>query len=246
MQLDLIRLIYTSGGCEPLQYCTCTILVQYLYNTVQAKHLAEMAARYKLIYFNARGGAEFIRLILAQAGVEYQDVRIEGEQWPHLRPEMPFGVVPVLEVDGKLLGGSVVIGRYLAEQFGLGGESDLENAQIAAIVDAAYALNQDIKEAWIERDAAKKAVLLKKVMEEVVPSKLPYFERCSCSNQHGWLAGKLTWADLFLYSLALDWLVRMTGREFLNNFPGLTRLCKSLEALPNIAKWLKERPVTEY
>ena len=138
VKVDLIRLSsLTSGGCEPLvytiiivQYCTCTIFVQ-------AKPLAEMAARYKLIYFNARGGAEFIRLIFAQAAVEYQDVRIEGEQWPHLKLQMPFGVVPVLEVDGKLLGGSVVIGRYLAEQFGLGGDSDLENAQIAAIVDAA-------------------------------------------------------------------------------------------------------------
>ena len=36
---------------------------------------------YKLHYFNARGGAEAIRIIFAQAGVKYEDVRFEGEQW---------------------------------------------------------------------------------------------------------------------------------------------------------------------
>ena len=41
---------------------------------------------YKLIYFNLRGRAELARLILAQAGVEYDDHRIEKESWPELKP----------------------------------------------------------------------------------------------------------------------------------------------------------------
>ena len=36
---------------------------------------------YKLYYWNARGGAEPARIILAQAGVNYEDVRFEGDQW---------------------------------------------------------------------------------------------------------------------------------------------------------------------
>ena len=36
---------------------------------------------YKLLYFNSRGTAEPSRIILAQAGVEYEDIRFEGEQW---------------------------------------------------------------------------------------------------------------------------------------------------------------------
>ena len=36
---------------------------------------------YKLYYFNARGSVETIRIIFAQAGVKYEDVRFEGEQW---------------------------------------------------------------------------------------------------------------------------------------------------------------------
>jgi len=41
---------------------------------------------YKLTYFNGRGRAELSRLIFAQAGVPYEDVRIEGAQWPELKP----------------------------------------------------------------------------------------------------------------------------------------------------------------
>jgi len=41
---------------------------------------------YKLTYFNGRGRAELSRLIFAQAGVPYEDVRIEGAQWPQLKP----------------------------------------------------------------------------------------------------------------------------------------------------------------
>ena len=40
-----------------------------------------MSTAYKLYYFNARGGAEPIRIIFAQAGVEYRDYRMEREQW---------------------------------------------------------------------------------------------------------------------------------------------------------------------
>ncbi len=43
---------------------------------------------YKLTYFNARGRAEPIRLIFAQAQVEYDDNRIEQPEWPELKKGM--------------------------------------------------------------------------------------------------------------------------------------------------------------
>ncbi len=39
----------------------------------------------KLTYFNGRGRGEPSRLILAQAGVDYEDVRIEFADWPALK-----------------------------------------------------------------------------------------------------------------------------------------------------------------
>ena len=39
----------------------------------------------KLTYFNGRGRAEVSRLILAHAGVEYEDKRVEFSEWAALK-----------------------------------------------------------------------------------------------------------------------------------------------------------------
>ena len=45
-----------------------------------------MAPKIKLVYFNAEGRAELTRMILAQAGVEFEDVRVKREDWPAMKP----------------------------------------------------------------------------------------------------------------------------------------------------------------
>ena len=90
---------------------------------------------YKLIYNNSRGRVEPIRIIFAQAGVKYEDIRFDHDQWvneckkrklnisellTHLNvyTEMPFGRAPSLEVDGTMITGSLNILRYLGMKFG--------------------------------------------------------------------------------------------------------------------------------
>jgi len=41
---------------------------------------------YKLTYFNGKGRAELSRYIFAQAGVAYEDMRVEHSQWSQLKP----------------------------------------------------------------------------------------------------------------------------------------------------------------
>lgn len=53
---------------------------------------------------------------------------------------MPFGQVPVLEVDGNMLAQSHTIARYLARKYKLAGENLWEQSQADMYVDCIYDL----------------------------------------------------------------------------------------------------------
>ena len=175
----------------------------------------------------------------------YEDVRIEYEKWPEHKPTMPFGQVPVLEVDGKRIANSMVIARYLAEEFGLAGSSSFENSQLAGIACAINDLFEGLVKAHFEKDEEKKAELQKTLMEKTLPFTLAKLEALGSTNDSGYLWGnRLTWVDLAFFNFC-GFIIPATP-TILDNYPSLKKLNEMVETLPNIAKWLKERPVTDY
>ncbi|KIH48781.1 glutathione S-transferase protein [Ancylostoma duodenale] len=105
---------------------------------------------YKLTYFPVRGAGECARQIFALAGQEFEDVRLTKEQFAPVKPNMPFGQLPVLEVDGKQLAQSLAICRYLARQFEMNdskGDRKRVQATCPAASNAAYnhAYNHTLK-----------------------------------------------------------------------------------------------------
>ncbi|MEO8182392.1 MAG: glutathione S-transferase N-terminal domain-containing protein [Deltaproteobacteria bacterium] len=55
----------------------------------------------KLTYFDIRGRAEVIRLILEETGTPYLERRIREQEWAAIKPTLPFGQVP-LDEEGEL------------------------------------------------------------------------------------------------------------------------------------------------
>lgn len=200
---------------------------------------------YKLYYFNTRGRAELTRWIFAQAGVPYEDIRVEKDKWPEVKPTMPFGTMPVMDMDGKRLSGSVVIARYLAEAYGLAGSNALENAEVASVVDAVNDLTREMLQVFFEKDENKKEELHRDFSEKTLPTALEKFNQLALASERGYLWGsKLTWAD-FSMVIVLTYITALQP-EILDNFPALKKLKETVESLPNIAKWINERPVTNY
>ncbi|KAI1695524.1 mitochondrial 18 KDa protein (MTP18) domain-containing protein [Ditylenchus destructor] len=110
-----------SGSCSGL-YWTRTVtnaivIVSILVGellldqpTIHKIGLHSKMVHYKLTYFNTRGLAEMSR-------------------------SMPYGNVPVLEVDGIKITQSFAIARFLARRYGLAGKSDIESALLDSIAD---------------------------------------------------------------------------------------------------------------
>merc|ERR1712018_323156 len=197
----------------------------------------------KLIYFNARGRAELARLILAQAGEDYIDERIEREDWPRLKPSMPGGQMPVLEVDGVKLGQSMTIARFLANKFNLAGSTPLEKGQADMIVDFCTDFFNELVKGYFEKDETKKKELEEKMKNEVAPAFLKNMTTIITSNGGQWLVGKgLTWADI-----AVSMIIEMMASKdeaILTKCPPLGDLMKRVHSQPKIKAWREKRPKT--
>ena len=58
-------------------------------------------------------------MLLAHKGVKFEDNRIGFPDWPAMKPKMPGGQVPVLELsDGTMLNQTQSILRYIGKVYG--------------------------------------------------------------------------------------------------------------------------------
>ena len=71
----------------------------------------------RVTYFNAEVYGEPIRLCLKLAGVDFEDRRVKGEEWLAIKPTLPNGEVPTLEMDGKFYVQITAIVRFLGRKY---------------------------------------------------------------------------------------------------------------------------------
>jgi len=196
-------------------------------------------SEYKLTYFNSRGLAEPIRWILSLAGVPFEDVRIEKEQWPELKPKFTWGQVPVLEFDGKQLSQSASISRYLAKKYKLAGADELEAAKCDEYVDALGDLRKDWGKFHFESDETKKAELKKTLLEVQVPKYFQKFSNIVEANGGKWLVGSNpTWADLQV-AAALELFEIVVDPTILESYPKLKQLKENVFLCHKLKNGLK-------
>lgn len=93
----------------------------------------------RLIYFDFAGSrGEECRIALHLAGVDFDDVRVQGKDWPAMKDATPFGAMPVLEMPGKpALAQSNAILVFIGRQHHLHPADDFEAARHEALMCAA-------------------------------------------------------------------------------------------------------------
>nr|QST14957.1 GSTmu3bc1 protein [Diaphanosoma celebensis] len=194
-------------------------------------------------YWNFRGYGQPIRLLLAHAGVEYEDKRynVKGEapnfdvsEWRSEKYSLglDFPNLPYYIDGGVKLSQSFAILKYLGRKHGLAPKKETEQIR----VDLTEAEAMDVRSKW--------AVTLyspdyDKLREEYVKN---FINKCkefsAFLGSHMYFAGEtLTYVDFLMYEiLDTHCLLEPKALEGLDN---LTAFCDRIRSLHNVAAYIK-------
>lgn len=202
----------------------------------------------KLVYFDIPGRAEPIRLAFHLAGVPFTDQRLAREEFAALKPTLPFGQLPVLELGGgAVLSQSQAILKYVG-QLG-GGLYPREDPLAAAGVDAQMGLVEDV---WGRLAATLRApddetrmAMRAALCAEGLPPFLNALENALTAAGGEFLGGAgPNVADLMAYQV-FNWMSSgiLDGipANYLDDFLALKAHLERLKAYPKIAEYLESR-----
>lgn len=195
----------------------------------------------KVTYFDFAGSrGEEVRLALTLAGVPFDDNRLSREAFGRLKPDLPFGSVPTLEVAGRgVFAQSNAILRLIGRQYGLYPEDIFEAARHDALMDAAEDLRHRIAPTTRMQDPAAKTAARRELAAGYIPQ-----WGCCVERQLGegpFVGGarpgvadiKLYIVERWISSGALDDI----PADVFDPLPRLKRLVDGVRALPAIATW---------
>nr|AST11629.1 glutathione S-transferase s1 [Bemisia tabaci] len=199
----------------------------------------------KLTYFPIRGLGEPIRFVLSYANEKFIDDRITTEDWPKIKPTTPFGKLPILEIDGKIVNQTAAICRYYAKKAGIAGKDDWE----ALLIDATVGTFDDMRMAISgyhtdpnEESKAKKYDIL---IKETIPFYMGRLDKQVEENEGFFVNGKLSWADLWVVAL-LGTMSYFAKIDLVEDYPNVRALKDKVLSIPQIKAWAAKRPLTDY
>ncbi|KAI1711871.1 putative glutathione S-transferase 6 [Ditylenchus destructor] len=198
---------------------------------------------YKLIYFDARGICEPIRLLFHYTKIPFEDARISRKQWLALKDSTVYGKVPILEVDGKPLTYCHTISRYLARTFGLAGKDNWEQAKVDEISDFHSDVAMDLQPYLYvvagfhqgDRDGLRKAVFLPGV-EKHFPV---YVNILKQSGSGFFISSGLTWIDFVISEYMTT--IKHFEPAILDKYPTITKFVRKVQSLPQIFDYVANR-----
>ncbi|ETW06437.1 hypothetical protein H310_02693 [Aphanomyces invadans] len=194
----------------------------------------------KLWYFDVPARAHVIRVALAIGGVPFDDHVVSREEWPAVKPSLPFEQMPVLEVDGHVFAQSHAIERYVGRLAGLYPfENALESLQVDEIVDAIEDINQLFVPSRSEPDVAKKKAMRQALGATDVPKMFRLLEtRLQSSTAAGpWYLDKMSIADVAVYAAVVMIKTGFTMHiptTICDQHPRMLAIYKAIDSHPNV------------
>lgn len=197
---------------------------------------------YKVTYFDmAASRGEDVRLALVLAGQKFDDNRIAREDFPAMKPGLPFAALPTLDIEGHgTFAQSNAILRLIGRLHNLHPEDIYEAARHDAIMDAAEDLRHRISATMRMTDPDTKKAAREQLSTEWIPIWATCVERLI--GEGPFIAGaKPSVADIKLFMVD-RWLsggvIDDIPTDVLNPYPRIKAQAKAFAALPTVNTWL--------
>jgi len=196
----------------------------------------------KVTYFDFAGSrGEEVRLALVLAGVTFDDNRIARADFAALRPSLPFGTVPTLEVAGRgVFAQSNAILRLIGRLYGLYPEDLYAAARADAIMEACEELRHKFGGTNLISDAEAKMAARRDMAANTLPALARGIE--AQIGDGPFVSGAAPGvADIKLYMihrLISTGTIDGVPKDTFAPFPKLCGAAAALATQPAIAAWL--------
>ena len=193
--------------------------------------------------------AEVLRVSLFIKDIPFEDIRVSREEFVHLiktgflpnGKKAPFHQLPVIEVDGKIIGQTGAIARYCGKASNLYADDNLKAAKIDQIIDAATDITNLVSPTIREKNLDKKMEDRKLLVNKLLPRWFRYLENLLSEDESTWFVEKMSIADLAIWRL-LGWLtsgiIDGIPTSIIDDFPKLKNIHHQVHNHPKVQEWM--------
>lgn len=206
----------------------------------------------KLYYFDIKGRAEAIRLALHIGGIQFEDIRLDQNQFTQMKSQLPFGQVPVLEVDGKRMSQTMAILGWAGHYAKMNpGSSDVwREGKVWEIMNALQDCMGCLATSMKETDTNKRKIMREEMCKTELPQCFTNLDRLLENNKKEmnsngeWCCGNnMTTADLMLFCLH-DWLssgvLDHIPTDIMNKYTNVNRVVTNVKNNQKVKEWYSD------
>ena len=212
-------------------------------------------APYQLYYFAIPGRAESSRVALSFANLDWNDNRINGEEYRRMKKngDLPWGLVPILQTPEGVLAESSAILRYIGKMAGLIPKDAFQIAKVDEFIDGYEPFSQILSGSFSIEDVEERTRVRELLFEEDGKGTkgLKVVEKKIAESTTGWVAStpEMNIADIRVFtSLFGLFSGNFDGvyKENLANYPSLLEYHDKVANEPRIKAHyadISERPL---
>jgi len=195
--------------------------------------------------------AEVLRLSLFIGNIPFEDVRISREEFRDViftgklkgEIDIPFHQLPVLEIDGKVVGQTGAIARYCGKLSNLYPKDDYLAAKVDQIIDTATDITNLVSPTVREKNEVIKKEMRERLAKKLLPRWFNYLENIlqKEDNANWFVDDNMSIADIAIWRL-IGWLksgmLDDIPSNICENYTKLNNIYTNVHKHPKVQEWM--------